>query len=66
MNKLEYLSLQPTEQALTVAASSIYAAYVASGQVQNDAEVWIDRAVSEAILIGKKVDDRVVVPGEMS
>ena len=66
MNKLEYLCLQPTEQSLTIAASQIYAAYVASGQAKDDPSAWLDRAVDEAILIGRKIDERVVVPGEMS
>lgn len=66
MNKTEFLCLQPTEQSLTIAASHIYAAYVASGQVTDDPKAWLDRAVTEAILIGQKIDERVVVPGEMS
>jgi len=66
MKNSNYLSLQPTEQALTIAASQIYAAYVSSGQVQGETEAWIERAVNEAIMIGLKVDDKVIVPGEMS
>jgi hypothetical protein len=66
MKNTSYLSLQPTEQALTIAACQIFAAYIASGQVQGDTEVWIEKSINEAIMIGQRVDDKVIVPGEMS
>lgn len=66
MSEPTYMTLQPTEQALTVSACQIYAAYIMSGQVNKDPEIWMKKAISEAIQIGRWVDDQVIVPGEMS
>lgn len=57
-----YVQLQPDEQAMTIAASNIYAAYVMSGQANEDT---LKRAALEAIRLARLVDENVTVPGEM-
>jgi hypothetical protein len=60
-----YVALQPDEQAMTIAASNIYAAYVVSGQATDDPEGTLKRAALEAVRLARYVDENVVVPGEM-
>jgi len=60
-----YISLKPTEQTLTNAASRIYAAYIASDCVPEGAEKeWLERSIQEAILIARTVDEKVQSDGE--
>lgn len=58
-----YVHLQPDEQALTIAASNIYAAYVVSGQAKDDPGS-LKRAALEAIRLARMVDENVIAPGE--
>ena len=51
------VTLQPSKATVTLAAANIYAAYVVSGQVENDsAQSWIKRSIREAIGIARTVD----------
>jgi hypothetical protein len=52
------VTLQPSKRVVTLAAAQIYAAYVAAGCVpkEEDTEVWMNRAVREAIALAQKVD----------
>lgn len=60
------ITLQPTEQALLAAASRIYAAYVASGQVaEGQEDGWRARSVREAIWIAQQVDETVLADEEI-
>jgi hypothetical protein len=61
-----YVNLQPGEQAITIAASNIYAAYVISGQAKADPEGMLKQAALEAIRLARTVDENVIAPGEMS
>lgn len=65
MTKPSYVNLQPGEEILTIAASNIYAAYIATGQVGDNVEAMLERAAKEAIRLAQLVDDNVIVPGEM-
>jgi hypothetical protein len=59
------ISLKPTEQTLTSAASRIYAAYITAGRVDEGQEKqWMDRAIREAIRIGRIIDESVQSDGE--
>ncbi len=60
-----YVSLKPTEQTITAAAAQIYAAYITAGRVEDGQEkLWMDRAIREAIRIGRVVDESVQSDGE--
>jgi hypothetical protein len=61
-----HLNLHPSEQAITLAASHIYAAYIVSGQIDADRNRAMRQAIEEAIEIARIVDERVIAPGEMS
>jgi len=61
-----YVNLQPGEQAITITAGKIYAAYIVSGQAKDDPEGCMKQAVGEAIKLARLVDDGVIAPGEMS
>jgi hypothetical protein len=61
-----HVNLHPSEQAITLAASHIYAAYIISGQVNDDPSATMQKAILEAIQIARIVDDHVIAPGEMS
>ena len=61
-----YLALKPSEQAVTLAAAQIYAAYIASGSVsESDVEQWIRRSVAEAIRLAHLTDDLITSDNEM-
>lgn len=60
-----YVQLQPDEQAMTIAASNIFAAYVISGEAKADPDGTLKRAALEAIRLARLVDENVTVPGEM-
>lgn len=60
-----YINLQGTEQAITVAAAHIYAAFIANGQA-SDPTAAREKAVLEAIEIARMVDDKVITSGEMA
>ena len=54
------VTLQPSKSTLTAAAAQIYAAYIASGRVQDDdVDTWIERCVREAVAIARKIDGSV-------
>ena len=60
------LKLQPSEAAVFHAASRIYAAYIASGQVgDQEAEAWMNRAIAEAIQMADATDQLVVSDDEL-
>lgn len=60
------LKLQPTEAAVFHAASRIYSAYIVSRQVEDqESEVWMNRAIAEAIEMADKTDRLVVSDDEL-
>lgn len=60
-----FISLKPTEQTLTDSASRIYAAYITTGRVTDGEEKeWMERAIREAILIARTIDEAVMSDGE--
>jgi len=61
-----YVNLQPGEQAMTIAASNIYAAYIISGQAKADPEGMLKQSALEAIRLARVVDENVIAPGEMT
>lgn len=61
-----HVNLHPSEQAITLAASHIYAAYVVSGFAKEDPDEAMKKAVATAIQLARSVDDNVIAPGEMS
>lgn len=60
-----YVNLQPSEQAMVIAAAQIYAAYVMSGQAKADPAATLQQAAMEAIRLARTVDENVIAPGEM-
>lgn len=67
MNKKPYLSLQNSESVIVAAASSIFAAYIASNHVGKGQEkAWMERAIDEAIWIATTTDEKVHSDDEMS
>lgn len=60
-----YLNLQRGEEALAIAASNIFAAYIISGEAKEDPEGKLQQAALDAIRLARLVDDNVIVPGEM-
>ena len=66
MTDPNYVNLQPSEQAVLMAASQIYAAYIQSGAAKEDPEALMRHSVVEAIQLARMVDDHVIAPGEMS
>ncbi|MFM9961978.1 MAG: hypothetical protein ACKV2Q_12220 [Planctomycetaceae bacterium] len=64
--KLPYLTLQPSEQTVVIAAATIYAAYISAGRVIDGQEAaWMDRAIQAAIRIAKVTDDSVQADKEL-
>ena len=62
-----HITLQHSEGVIVQSASQIYAAYVASGHVNEDNNThWMRQSIREAIAIAKGVDDAVTSDGEMS
>lgn len=65
MAKQHYLSLQPSELAVVHAASTIYAAYISSGRVNDGEEkTWMEKSIREAIQIAKTADAAIQSDGE--
>ena len=61
-----HLSVNECESAVLGAASRIFAAQVARGEVKADNEQdMMSRAITLAIQMAQQVDDRVVARGEM-
>jgi hypothetical protein len=61
-----HLRLQPSESAVTAAASRIYAAYITSGRVPEGSEQeWIARSVHEAVEIATAADAAVISDDEI-
>ena len=55
-----HLRLQHSEGIVVHAASRIYAAYIAAGQVTNGNEdQWISRSIEEALQLAVQTDDRI-------
>jgi len=66
-NKDKRLSVQlaATEAAVLAAASRIYAAYIATGELSQDNEKELTRkAIKQALLMAKIVDDSIKAEGE--
>ncbi len=60
------MALQPTEIALTHAASRIYPAFIAAGQVPDgERDDWIERSIRDAIRIAKTIDETIQSDAEM-
>jgi len=58
--KITHLRLQHSEGIVVHAASRIYAAYIAAGQVTNGNEdQWIGRSIEEALRLAVQTDDRI-------
>ena len=58
-------SLDDDSQTIAQAASRIYAAYIIAGRVEDGQEkLWMDRAIREAIRIGRIVDESIQSDGE--
>jgi hypothetical protein len=61
-----YISLQPSEQTITNAASRIYAAYIVSGSVTEGKEdAWIERSIREAVRIAQVTDSSLQADKEL-
>ncbi|MCK5565418.1 MAG: hypothetical protein KAJ07_09245 [Planctomycetes bacterium] len=66
-DKSHYLSLQPSEKAIFQAAANIYAAYIASNQVNNDNQAKLmKKSINAAIAIAKNVENIIQSDEEMS
>jgi hypothetical protein len=62
-----YLTLTPSERAVTRCAAEIYSAYIQSGHVvRGDESQWIARSVREAIEIARATDDSLTSDDEMA
>lgn len=60
------VTLQPSKGIISEAAARIYAAYIIAGHVKEDnAEVWIKRAIRESIAIARMVDASVYSDNEL-
>ena len=60
------LSLQSSESIVIQAASTIYAAYIRTGNVaEGDEKKWMQRAIREAIYIAKTTDTNIRSDHEM-
>jgi hypothetical protein len=61
-----YIALQPSESVLVSSAAEIYSAYVISGHVRKDqVQEWLQRAVQEALLIARTIDETIQADAEM-
>lgn len=62
----KHIRLQPSESVIAQGACQIYAAYIASGQVETkDEATWMKKAIREAIMIAQGVDDAVISDDEV-
>jgi hypothetical protein len=60
-----YLKMQPSEQAVLHAASRIFAAFIASGQVHaGNEKAWMDKSLDLAVKLARKTDRSVLSDGE--
>ena len=65
--KTHYFSLQPSEKAIFQSAANIYAAYVASNQVNKDNQAKImKKSINAAIAIAKNVETIIQSDEEMA
>jgi hypothetical protein len=65
-DKPNYLSLQPSEMAVFRAAASIYAAYVSSGQVDDDNQHEFHvKSIKEAIKLATIVEKTILSDTEL-
>jgi hypothetical protein len=63
----QYFELEGSEAAIIAAASRIFAAGVAAGQVNKGNEALkMDDAVAQAVALARRVEDLVQVDGETS
>ncbi len=61
-----YLTLQQSEGYVILAASQIYAAYIAAGRVEDGKEApFIEKAIRDAMRIARTVETNVIAEGEM-
>lgn len=61
-----HLSLQPSETAVLHAASRIYSAYVAAGEVNPESEIkLVEKSIQIAISMASQVDQQVMSDKEM-
>lgn len=66
MKKPSYISLQHSESVIASAAATIFAAYITSNHVaEGEEEVWMERAIDQAIWIAMKTDNKVRSDNEM-
>jgi hypothetical protein len=67
MKKPAYLSLQHSESVIVSSATTIFSAYVSAGKVpEGDEQIWMKKAISEAIWIARATDAMVHSDNEMS
>lgn len=60
------LSLQPSEAAVLGAAAQIFSSYIVSGHVTGGNESdMMDRSISEALKMAKRIEEMVQSEGEM-
>jgi len=60
------ISLEPSEQALLAAASRIFSAYVASGQVaEGQEDGWRARSIRDALWLAQRIDETVAADEEV-
>lgn len=62
----KHISLQHSESVIVQAAAQIYAAYIASGRVNEGEEAqWMKRSIKEAVMIGQATDDAIISDDEI-
>lgn len=65
--KTHYFSLQPSEKAIFQSAANIYAAYVASNQVNDENQLkFMKKSITAAITIAKNVENIIQSDEELS
>ena len=61
-----HFNLQPSEAAIFQAAAQIYAAYIATGQLEEGQQhEWMRRSLHEAITLARATDDAVISDDEV-
>lgn len=64
MSKLN-LSLRPSESAVFRAAANIYAAYITAGRVtEGEEDLWMQKALRDAVRLAQATDKLIVSDGE--
>ena len=67
MSETRYLRLERSEGILVQCASTIYAAYIASGQVTaGEEKTWMDRSIREAYYIADTADSAIQSDDELA